>query len=92
MAADGLVLITIVLAEGMLAHPPVIFTRGFAGTEENSRIQDMIEQSAMSQLDQLLRGQSSKADIAAQLKRQIANLIFRSSRRNPLVEIQIMDV
>lgn len=87
MSEDGIVFVTIVIAENLLMHPPVITTRGFAEFE-NKKIQDMMIREIESRINKLPKAKMDKAGISLSVKRSLNNLLFRTVRRHPIIEVQ----
>ncbi len=91
MSTDGIIFIVIVISEGMLMREPDIFSRGFLGTKEE-KVLELIRKDANERIKKLLADGNSANDISAHLKKGVKNYIFKLTRRNPLIVIEILEV
>ncbi len=89
MSSDGIIIVTLVFAEGLLMHPPVVFTRGFAEFE-NEKIRDMIYLEVENRINKLPKNKITKTEVSVTVKRNLKNLLFRTVKRTPLIETQII--
>lgn len=91
MASEGIVLVSVVTAERMLIRPPEVVAKGFvAGSKV--KVLEAIRADTQSQVHRMLAEGRGELEIAAFLRKHLKNSIFRMTRRNPLVEVQVMDV
>ncbi|MBP7734804.1 MAG: ribonuclease J [Spirochaetes bacterium] len=91
MSSDGIVIIAIVISEGMLMREPDIFSRGFLGTKEE-KVLELIRKDANERIKKLLAEEASANDISTHLKKGVKNFIFKLTRRNPLIVVEILEV
>jgi ribonuclease J len=92
MSSDGIIVITIVVAEGMLMRQPDIVSRGFLGNKEE-KVLDLIRKDINDRVKKMLKEKhTSNDDIVTSLQKGLKNYIFKLSRRNPLIVIEILDV
>jgi ribonuclease J len=92
MSSDGIIFIAIVVAEGMLMRPPDIFSRGFLGNKEE-KVLELIRKDIHDRVNKMLKEKNSNYDdIVAGLKKGLKNYIFKLTRRNPLIVVEILEV
>jgi ribonuclease J len=91
MSSDGLIFIVIIVSEGMLMRQPDIFSRGFLGNKED-KILDQIRKDVNIKINKLLAENNSSNDITTSLKKGLKNLIFKLTRRNPLIVVEVLEV
>lgn len=91
MSSDGILFIALVVANGKLVRKPDIFSRGFVGMKEEN-ILDELKKDIHERAARLLAEKQSHANIIAALKKGIKNPIFKLTRRNPLIVLEILDV
>jgi Predicted hydrolase of the metallo-beta-lactamase superfamily len=92
MSSDGIIFIAIVVSEGMLMRQPDIFSRGFLGNKEE-KVLELIRKDIHERVNKMLMEKNSNNDdIIAGLKKGMKNFIFKLTRRNPLVVVEILEV
>ncbi|OHD70708.1 MAG: ribonuclease J [Spirochaetes bacterium RBG_16_49_21] len=91
MSSDGIIVIVIVISEGMLARQPDIFSRGFVGNKEDT-IVELIRKDVHERVNRLLVEKKLNDDIVSSLKKGLRNFIFKLTRRNPLIIVEILKV
>jgi ribonuclease J len=91
MSAGGILFVTLVVSEGMLLNPPDLTTRGFVG-HANDKILEVIARDIEEQAHKLLEDGASKREIISHMKKHLKGLVYRLTRRNPLVEVQMIEV
>jgi ribonuclease J len=92
MSSDGIIFIAIVVAEGMLMRQPDIFSRGFLGNKEE-KVLELIRKDIHERVNKMLMEKNSNNDdIVAGLKKGLKNFIFKLTRRNPLIVVEILEV
>ncbi len=91
MSAEGIVMVTVVTAEGMLVRPPEIVAKGFVAGK-NVKVIDSIRTDVQAQVHRMLADGAQEKEITIFLRKHLKNSIFRLTRRNPLIEVQVMDV
>jgi ribonuclease J len=91
MANEGIITVTIVVSDGMLVHQPEILARGFI-TGRSTRVIDLVRTDTEDEVHKLLEDGVPPREIALILKKTIKNNVYRLTRRNPLIEIQVLEV
>ena len=91
MSTEGIIVISVVISRGRLARRPEIISRGFIAAR-NTRALEAIREDAAEQVEKLLADGADEKDIGSFVKKNIKNHIFRLTRRNPLVEIQVLKI
>lgn len=91
MSSDGIIFIVIVTSEGMLMRQPDVFSRGFVGHREE-RVLDLIRKDVNERVNKLLKEGKSNSDSIANLKKGLKNFIFKLTRRNPIIVVEILEV
>lgn len=91
MSSDGIIFIAIVVSEGMLMRQPDIFCRGFLGNKEE-KVLDIIRKDINERVNKLLVERKSDVDIVTSLKKGLKNFIFKLTRRNPLIVVEILEI
>ena len=92
MSSDGIIVIAIVVAEGMLMRQPEIVSRGFLGNKEE-KVLDLIRKDINDRVKKMLKEKNPDYDtIVESLKKGLKNYIFKLTRRNPLIVIEILEV
>jgi ribonuclease J len=91
MSSDGIIFLIIVISDGMLMRQPDIFSRGFLGNKEE-KVLEIIRKDINDRVNKLLVEKKSNADMVAGLKKGLKNFIFKLTRRNPLIVVEILDV
>lgn len=91
MSSDGIIFLVIVVSEGMLMRQPDIFSRGFLGNKEE-KVLDIIRKDINDRVNKLLVERKTDVDIIASLKKGLKNFIFKLTRRNPLIVIEILEI
>lgn len=92
MSSDGIIVIAIVVAEGMLMRQPDIVSRGFLGNKEE-KVLELIRKDINDRVKRMLKEKNPNYDnIAASLKKALKNYIFKLTRRNPLVVVEVLEV
>ncbi|TAL30657.1 MAG: ribonuclease J [Spirochaetes bacterium] len=91
MSHEGIVVVTAVVSEGMLVRRPEVLARGFI-TGRTTRIVDMIRADAEEQAHKLLEDGTPAREIAIILKKNLKNHVYRLTRRNPLIEVLVLEV
>mgnify|MGYP001333813589 CR=1 FL=1 len=90
MSSDGVIFVTITVAEGMLLREADIETRGFM--ESRSEILRLIKRDATDRVQKMLKDNLKERDIELALSKSLKNLVFKLSRRNPLIVVQVLEV
>ena len=91
LASDGIIIITIVTAEGMLLKKPEIITKGFI-KEENVAIVKLLQKDVSKQVNRMLKQGLPGKEIQIALQKNLKNYSFKLTGMNPLIVVQVMDV
>ncbi len=91
MSNEGIIAVTVVVSDGMLVHQPEILSRGFI-TGRSTRVLDLIRADAGEEVHKLLEDGVLPREVALILRKNIKNHVYRLTRRNPLIEIQVLEV
>ncbi len=91
MSTDGVILITVITSEGMLVRLPEIKTRGFI-ENKNLEVLELIKKDIEERVNKMLLDRVSASDIETGLIRGLKNLVFKLTRRNPLIIVQTLEV
>jgi ribonuclease J len=91
ISTEGLILVTIVLSEGMLMLQPEILMKGFAA-DKNDKIHLMIARELEHRLDKALPVQMNALELASHIKKNLKSAIYRANMREPVVEVQVLEI
>ncbi len=91
MSKEGVVFITIVTSEGMLLRKPLVISKGFIGNK-NTKIMELIQKEVDYRLNRMLVEGLTGKNIEAALNRKLYNMIYKVSRRNPVIEINVLEI
>lgn len=91
MSSDGIIFLVIVVSDGMLMRQPDIFSRGFLGNKEE-KVLDIIRKDINDRVNKLLVEGKSDVDVAGSIKKGLKNFIFKLTRRNPLIVVEILEI
>lgn len=91
MSTDGVVVVTAIVSEGRLLLRPEVITRGFAGRSSGDVV-DLIRKDVEEHCEKMLADGARVKDIANFIKRNLRNYVFKITRRNPMIEVQIIEV
>jgi ribonuclease J len=91
MSTDGVVVVTAIVSEGRLLLRPEVITRGFAGRSSGDVV-DLIRKDVEEHCEKMLADGARRKDIANFIKRNLRNYVFKITRRNPMIEVQIIEV
>lgn len=89
MSTQGIVFVTLAFAEGLLMHPPVIRTKGFAEIA-NSAIKESMLKEVENRINKMVRSKITKSTVESTVKRVLKNKLIREVRRLPLIEVQVL--
>ena len=91
MAHDGVVVITLVFSGGFLLTDPEITTRGvFAEGSED--MMDKVRKDVVKRARQLVKKNLHPLELEEHLRKDLRNILFKLTRRNSLIIIQVVDV
>lgn len=91
MSIDGIIVATITFSAKQLTAKPEIVSRGFlekGSSALNKNLSSLIEKQA----EKLLSESKQHKEIESKLKRSIQNSIFKTTRRNPIIEVIVTEV
>lgn len=91
MSQDGIIVVILAASRGRVLLPAEILTRGFVD-QRNQDIIRAIASDIEEHVTKLMMDGARVRDLAPSLKRNIRNHVFRLTRRNPIVEVQIIEV
>jgi ribonuclease J len=91
ISAEGIILVTIVLGEGMLMREPEIVMKGFAA-ESNDRVKAMVSREVDHRLNKALPSGLHAHELESHLKKSLKSVISRTLRCDPLVEVQVLEI
>lgn len=91
MSSEGIVIVSLVVAEGMLVREAEVITRGFI-KQENTKIIKQLKIIAEKNAHKMLEKEQSLQEIESNLKKDIKKIIFKMTKRNALVVIQVLDI
>jgi mRNA degradation ribonuclease J1/J2 len=91
MSSDGILIISIVIAEGMLLALPGVSSRGFIGMKEE-KIHDLVRNEANERIKKHLSEKQSLEGIKSIVVKSINKYIYKLTKRNPLIIVEIMEV
>jgi len=89
MSEDGIVFITLVTNNGLLASNPIIKMKGFVGCG-NEKIKNAITDNITQRLEKM-GSAVSKNEMASSVKRSLRTYFEKSLQRDPIVEVQIIE-
>ena len=91
MSTDGVLFVTVVIAEGMLMRTPDIEMRGFM-EDHRGDILNILKKDIEDRVHRMLKDGMGEHDVQAGISKTIKNLVFKVTRRNPLIVVQVLDV
>ncbi len=91
MSSDGILFVALVIAKGMLMRSPEVLSRGFVGNKEE-KVLNLIKKEVNDRSKKLLSERKKHTEIIATLNKFIKNYVFKLTRRNPLIVVEILEV
>lgn len=91
MSTDGIVIIIITIADGIPLRQPDIFTRGFLNNQEQTII-TALQKDVNHRLKTLLNHGEGNQEIKNVISKGLRNIIFKLTKRNPLIVIEVLNV
>ncbi|MDA3900114.1 MAG: ribonuclease J [Spirochaetes bacterium] len=91
ISSDGIIYISVVLAENLLVHKPVIKTRGFSPAVDPRFIQRLQEETEY-RLDKVLAKPTSADNISLNVRRSLKNMIYKQTRSNPIIDLTVIEI
>ncbi len=91
MSSDGIIIISLVIAEGMLMAAPGVSSRGFIGSKEE-KMHQLVRNEANERVKKLLIEKRSIQEIEAAIVKSMKKIVFKQTKRNPLIVVEMMEV
>ncbi len=91
MSVDGVLFVNIAISDKLIMGAPSISFVGFAGSK-NEKINDLIALSVEDIVSKLLLERKSEKEIIIELRKKLKNIVYKTTRRNPIVEVSIMEI
>ncbi|HMB20370.1 MAG TPA: ribonuclease J [Spirochaetota bacterium] len=91
LSSDGVVIVTSAVSEGMMMSRPEVFSRGFVG-QKGEKVIHLIQRDAEQQMNRMLADGASLKQVQAGLKKTVKNTIYKHTRRNPVIEVTIVEI
>ncbi len=91
MSTEGIIFITIVTSDGMLIREPEIQTRGLVGVK-NVKVLNTIRHDAEKEAHRLLAKHYGPREVEMEVTKHMKNSIYKLVRRNPLINVQVVDI
>jgi len=91
LSSDGVVIVTSAVSEGMMMSRPEVFSRGFVG-QKGEKVIHLIQRDAEQQMNRMLADGASLKQVQAGLKKTVKNTIYKHTRRNPVIEVTILEI
>ncbi len=91
LSSNGVVIVTSAVSEGMMMSRPEVFSRGFVG-QKGEKVLHLIQRDAEQQMNRMLADGASLKQVQAGLKKTVKNTIHKHTRRNPVVEVTIVEI
>lgn len=91
MASDGIIIIIIIISEGMLVREPDIYSRGFLGNKEEN-ILVLFRKHINERVIKLLAEKKVGDDISANLNKGLNSYIYKLTRRNPIIVMDVLEI
>ncbi len=91
LSSDGVVVVTSAVSEGMMMSRPEVYSRGFVG-QKGEKVIHLIARDAEQQMSRMLADGASLKQVQAGLKKTVKNTIYKHTRRNPVIEVTILEI
>ena len=91
MSTDGILVITAAVSRKLLQGPPKVILKGLAG-HKNEEIIKVVTGVVEEQMGKMLLQGTAEQEIIFTLKKKLDRLVFGFTRRNPLIEIQLLEI
>jgi mRNA degradation ribonuclease J1/J2 len=91
MSEDGIVMVTLVMNEGFLSQEPFITMKGFVGCG-NPQTRALIKENILQRFERVNNGQASRNEISSAIKKSLRTLFEKNLQRDPIVEVQIIEM
>ncbi|HPX90381.1 MAG: Ribonuclease J 1 [Spirochaetes bacterium ADurb.Bin218] len=91
MSTEGVIFITSVISQGMALNEPDIISKGFVSSE-NQKIHSMIKREIEDRIRRLLIERRKREEIESLLSSYIKNYIYKITKRNPLIIVNVIEI
>jgi len=91
LSTDGIMIVTMVIARGRIVTGPDIVTRGFVAPRDGKFL-DGIAAFIDEHAGKMLYDGSRARDIEQFLRKNLRNQVYRLSKMNPIIELQVIEV
>ncbi|MDR3236886.1 MAG: ribonuclease J [Spirochaetia bacterium] len=91
MANEGVLIVTLLVSEGFLIGNPEVRTRGVFD-EENIDLIARIKKDAAANIKKMLKKNQNPVEVEETLRRGLRNLLYKLTKRNSLIVVQIIEV
>ncbi len=91
LSAEGIVMVTMVIAKGRIAAGPDLVTRGFVAPGDG-KVHDSIQHFIEEHAEKMLYDGSRAAEIEQFLRKNLRNHVYRLTKMNPIIELQIIEL
>jgi len=91
MSTEGVIFITSVISQGMALNEPDIISKGFVSSE-NQKIHSMIKREIEDKIRRLLIERRKREEIESLLSSYIKNYIYKITKRNPLIIVNVIEI
>lgn len=91
MSREGILIVIIPLSKGRRAGPPEIIDRGVIASNR-SEIITTLSAWIDEHLEKMLIDDASSKEIYSQMRRNLRNQVYKLTRKNPLIEVKILEL
>jgi mRNA degradation ribonuclease J1/J2 len=91
MSSEGVITVTLLIGEGMLLREPDIVSNGVFG-ETNKHLVKIIQKDIEKKTAKLLQKRLSAKEIETNIKASFKNHVYKLTKRNPIITIQVIDI
>ncbi len=91
LSTDGILIATLVISKNRVIAGPDIVTRGFVAPRDG-KFQETIAAFIEEHADKMLYDGSRARDIGQFLRKNLRNQVYRLSKMNPIIELQVIEV
>jgi len=91
MSNDGVLILTLTISGGFIVKMPKITTRGVFDEESNNFI-DRIKTDVLMRARKMLKDNQNVHEIEEILKRSLRNFLYKLTKRNSLIIVQVIEV
>ncbi len=90
MSTDGILFVTAAISGRLLQGPPKITIKGFIGSK-NEKIIDALSEFTEAEIGKMLLEDTPESEISTKLKKKLKSLVFGLTKRNPIIEVQLLE-